>query len=148
MTIAIDTNVLQALWTGTPTAILDAQTALERASRQGALVISPIVYAELVAAPGRDLDAIDIFVDVTRIRIDWHLEPAVWRTAAVAFQGYAERRRTQERGSGPRRILADFVIGAHALHHASALLTFDQGLYHAAFPALTILDPRKNPLNN
>lgn len=141
MTIALDTNVLQALWTGTPAAVSGAQLALERASSQGALVISPVVYAELVAAPGRDPDAIDYFVDVARIRVDWLLEPAVWRTAAIAFQGYAERRRAQERGTGPRRILADFLIGAHALHHASALLTFDQGIYQAAFPALVVMVP-------
>ncbi len=141
MTTAIDTNVLQGLWTGTPPVMAAAQAALEGASQRGALVISPAVYAELVASPGRDAQMIDTFVDVARIRVDWLLERAVWRTAADAFRGYSERRRAQERSSGPRRILADFLIGAHALHHASALLTFDQGLYRAAFPVLTVLVP-------
>ena len=48
-------------------------------------------------------------------------------------------RRKQQGDSGPRRILADFVIGAHAMHLASALLTLDRGLYRVAFPKLKIL---------
>src|SRR4051812_23722572 len=116
MTTAVDTNVLQGLWSGTPTVIAAAQAALEQASQQGAVVISPAVYAELVASPGRDALMIDRFIDVTRIRVDWLLEPTVWRTAADAFRSYSERRRMQERSGGPRRILADFLIGAHAFH--------------------------------
>jgi predicted nucleic acid-binding protein len=51
----------------------------------------------------------------------------------------AARRQKQPGDSGPRRILADFVIGAHAVHLASALLTLDRGLYRTAFPKLKIL---------
>jgi predicted nucleic acid-binding protein len=40
---------------------------------------------------------------------------------------------------GPRRILADFVIGAHALRRAYALLTLDDRLYRLAFPRLEIM---------
>ena len=141
MTTAVDTNVFQALWSGTPPITAAAQRALERASSRGALVISPAVYAELIASPSRDIEAIEVFLNTARIRIDWLLDSDVWRTAAVAFRGYAQRRRAQERGPGPRRILADFLIGAHAVHHASALLTFDQEIYRAAFPSLTVLVP-------
>ncbi|HWQ69804.1 MAG TPA: hypothetical protein VN494_07610 [Patescibacteria group bacterium] len=48
------------------------------------------------------------------------------------------RRRTH-RDPGPRRILADFIIGAHALHNGFRLLTLDDRLYRATFPRLTIL---------
>jgi predicted nucleic acid-binding protein len=41
--------------------------------------------------------------------------------------------------SGPRRTLADFLIGAHALHHVLRLLTLNDRLYCAAFPRLAIL---------
>ena len=141
MTTAVDTNVFQALWSGTPTVVSAAETGLERASGRGALVISPVVYAELIASPSQDIEAIEAFLNTARIRIDWLLDIDVWQTAATAFQGYAQRRRAQERGPGPRRILADFLIGAHAVHHASALLTFDQGIYRAAFPSLIVLVP-------
>jgi predicted nucleic acid-binding protein len=65
----------------------------------------------------------------------------VWESAALAFRAYAERRRTQAGDPGPRRILADFITGAHALHRASSLLTFDQRIYRAAFPTLNVVVP-------
>ncbi len=60
----------------------------------------------------------DPFFRETGISIDWALDESVWRTADRAFQGYTARRRKQ-RDAGPRRILADFLIGAHALEKAA-----------------------------
>jgi len=39
---------------------------------------------------------------------------------------------------GARRILADFLIGAHAAEHDYQLMTGDVHLYRAAFPTLKI----------
>lgn len=85
--------------------------------------------------------AVDDFLDRARVEVDWDLDEATWRTAAQAFRAYAERRRARRGDYGPRRILADFVIGAHALHYASALVTLDRGIYREAFPELEILTP-------
>src|SRR5438270_11989 len=73
----------------------------------------------------------------TGIVIDWELREQVWRSAGRAFQAYAERRRKQ-RDMVPRRILADFLIGAHAASNGCRLLTLDDRLYRAAFPTLAI----------
>jgi predicted nucleic acid-binding protein len=141
MTTAIDTNVLTALFTGTGANALLSRIALNRVVHQGELVISAPVYAEILATPRSDMRAIDSFLEDSGIAVDWRIDEAVWRTAAHAYRGYAERRRAQRGDPGPRRILTDFLIGAHAALFASALLTFDRSVYRAAFPTLTIIRP-------
>jgi len=137
MTTAIDTNVIVALWDPDDSLNSAASSALDSAVAHGATIISGPVFAELLALPRRREDFVDEFLRDTGIAVDWDVDEAVWRAAGLAFQAYAKRRRTQER-TGPRRILADFVIGAHALERGHKLLTLDEGLYRAAFPRLEI----------
>lgn len=138
MTTAIDTNVLAALWDAGDALHPVARKALEAALTRGSLVISGVVYAELLAAPGRSEAFLDRFCEDTGIEVEWELEEGIWRAAGAAFQGYVARRRKQK-GIEPRRILADFLIGAHALVNGYALLTLDAGMYRAAFPRLGIV---------
>jgi predicted nucleic acid-binding protein len=100
-----------------------ATTALEAAARAGALVISPFTYVELLAVPGKTRLWMDEFLHDVGIAVDWEIEEATWLEAGEAFAAYAQRRRRS--GEAPRRILADFVIGAHALRQANQLLTAD-----------------------
>jgi len=138
MTTAIDTNVIVALWDGDPSLSSAAQSALDVALGRGTLTTAATVFAELMAAPGRNESFLDSFFRETGINIDWVLDESVWRTAGRAFQGYAARRRKQ-RDAAPRGILADFLIGAHALEGGHSLLTLDDHLYRAAFPKLTVV---------
>lgn len=137
MTTAIDTNVIVALWADDPALSLAAETALEAAFRRGNMVVAAPVFAELIAAPGRTEGFVGSLLEENGIAIDWNLDEAIWRSAGRAFQAYAERRR-QQRDSGTRRILADFLIGAHALVRGYRLLSLDERLYRAAFPTLKI----------
>ncbi len=137
MTTAIDTNVVIALWDKDPTLSSAAQTALEAAFNRGSLVVAAPVFAELIAAPGRTEAFVGSFFEETGIAVDWDLDEPVWRSAGRAFQSYPERRRRQ-RDAGARRILTDFLIGAHAQNRGYRLLTLDERLYKAAFPSLTI----------
>ena len=137
MTTAIDTNVIIALWDRDARLNVSAQNALDAAFHRGTLVAAAPVFAELIAAPGRTESFVDSFLEETGIGVDWELPEQVWRLAGRAFQAYAERRR-KRRDRGTRRILADFVIGAHASVNGFRLLTLDEGLYRAAFPALSI----------
>jgi predicted nucleic acid-binding protein len=138
MTTAIDTNVLVALWDTDARLNTAAEKALDSAQKRGALVISGAVYAELLALPGRTEDMLDEFVATTGILVDWESREKIWRMAGKAFQGYADRRKRKQEDL-PRRILADFFIGAHALAQRFRLMTLDQRLYRAAFPALEIV---------
>lgn len=138
MISAIDTNVLVALWDRDDSLNLAAQTALDAAFARGKLVISGAVFAELLAFPRRTESFLNRFLQDTGIAVDWFIDESIWRTAGMAFQKYANRRRKQKAGQ-PRRILADFLIGAHALEKGYSLLTLDEGIYRAAFPKLHVV---------
>ena len=138
MITAIDTNVLVALWDRDDTLNSIAQTALDSALARGRLVISGVVFAELLAFPRRTEGFIDQFLSDTGIAVEWAMSESIWRAAGGAFQAYIKRRYSQ--GTiGPRRLLADFLIGAHAFEKSYNLLTLDYGIYRAAFPKLAIV---------
>jgi predicted nucleic acid-binding protein len=137
MTTAIDTNVVIALWDRNSSLSSAAFSALEKAFRRGPLVIAPPVFAELLAAPGRTEPFVDAFLEDTAIIVEWDMDESIWRSAGRAFQRYAQRRRKQ-RDPGVRRILADFLIGAHAEARGYRLLTLDERIYRATFPKLSI----------
>ena len=62
----------------------------------------------------------------------------MWTEAGNRFARYAARRR-KTTGQSPRRLLADFLIGAHALVQAERLLTLDPKVYQQDFPELQLL---------
>ena len=138
MITAVDTNVLVGLWDRDDSLNSAAQNALDNAFANGQLVINGAVLAELLAFPRRTEAFIEEFLDDTGISVDWIIDESIWRSAGRAFQGYAKRRRRQD-VTGPRRILADFVIGAHAFEKGYTLLTLDDGIYKAAFPKLRVV---------
>lgn len=137
MTTAIDTNIIVALWNVDEAQNLAVKKALSEAQTAGMLVICGAVYAELLASPMRDEGFVDAFCAEARIAVEWELKERVWREAGVAYQEYGERRRKQG-ANGPRRILADFLIGAHAMVNGYRLLTLDGRLYRASFPKLRV----------
>jgi predicted nucleic acid-binding protein len=138
MTTAIDTNVLVALWDVDPELNAASERALDSAQERGALAVSGAVYAELLALPGRTKKMLDAFFHATAIPVDWEAGEQIWRVAGRAFQSYVGRRK-RSKEELPRRILADFFIGAHAALDRYRLMTLDQRLYRAAFPKLEIL---------
>ncbi len=138
MTTAIDTNIISGFWNEDDALNRAARKALDAALERGSLVISGVVYAELLAAPGRTEAFLDLFCEETGIGVEWELEGRIWRVAGAAFQSYAAGRRKQK-GVEPRRILADFLIGAHALVQGYTLLTLDERMYRAAYPRLGIV---------
>ena len=154
MISAVDTNVLlDILIPGAPQG--DAsERRLAEAAGAGAIIMCEVVYAELSAhfeAP-HDLDR---FVADTGIR----LEPSgreVLRRAGDAWRTYARQRppslvcpqcgsvqavRCEQCGAPVQvrqHVLADFMIGAHAVVHADRLLTRDRGYYARYFPELEL----------
>ena len=133
MTTAIDSNVLIDLL-GQRTDFTDASiSALDAARVEGALVICPVVVAEIsghFATPAALLSALagmQIVID------EWGAEAL--HLAGTAFIRY------RQRSAKPReRMLADFLVGAHAQRQADTLLTRDRGYYRTYFPGLRLID--------
>ena len=140
MTTAIDTNILVVLWDPENSLNIAVRSALDEALGHGGLTVAAPVYAELLAFPSRNEYFLDYFFKESAISVDWNLDDLVWRAAGRAFQTYAARRRSHGH-KGPRRILADFLIGAHAFRNGFPLLTFDNHIYRAAFPRLKLKHP-------
>jgi predicted nucleic acid-binding protein len=136
VTTAIDSNILIALWNEDDALNTEAAQALQAAAGRGALVIAAPVYVELRTLPDRDERAIDGFLRITGIDVDWRLEEKIWREAAKASHEYATRRRGERHSKLPRRIAGDFIIGAHAMVRDYSLLTLDRRTFRIAFPSL------------
>lgn len=135
---ALDANIISALVRSEDTAPTLAQKLAEL-SAAGPLVISPVVYAELLASPHVTPEYLKRFLAATRITLLPPPEIAVWEMAGLAFGAYAQRRK-QSGGGSPRRILSDFLIGAHAAQRGDQLLTLDPQHYRLGFPEVTLLN--------
>jgi len=101
-------------------------------------VISAPVYVELLAHPAASVAFVEGFLERTRIVVDFVLDETVWRETGRSFAGYAQRQRASG-GGRPKRLLADFLIGAHAVLRADRLLTLDASRYLEAFPGLRMM---------
>ncbi|MGA9751487.1 MAG: PIN domain-containing protein [Acidobacteriota bacterium] len=134
MTVAVDTNVLLDLLTGRGPEAQKAEAALVAEQSKGELVICEIVYAELAAAFGGDAHRLDAFLGDAQIRL-LHTPREALATAGRLWRQY----RTE---GGPRtRVVADFLVAAHALAAAEGLLTRDRGFYAKRFKDLRIITP-------
>ena len=134
MRTAIDTNVISALWSGEP-ASQGMAALLGRAKSEGGLVICAPVYVELLAHPKATRTFLEQFLAATHVVTDFLLDEAVWQEAGAA---YAQRRRRSKDGPS-KRLLVDFIVGAHAILKADRLLTLDAARYRAAFPKLVMI---------
>ena len=116
---------------------LSAVKALGRVYREGRLSICSPVFAELFAAPGRTGQMLGSMLQDVGVRVDRNMDEPIWRTAGAAYAAYARHRRRS--AGAPRRILADFVIGAHAAVRGYRLLTLDDRFFRSRFAGLTVL---------
>lgn len=138
MRTAIDTNVLSALWSKEKVAA-EVAKILGAAKVEGGLVVGAPVYAELLAHPRATERFINEFLSDTGITIDFQFEHRVWLEAGRRFARYVKRQRRHSAVDGPKRLLADFIIGSHALIQADRLITLDPRRYERDFPELRLI---------
>ena len=137
MRTALDTNVLSALWSNEPIAVRLA-AKLGNARQDGALLVSAPVYVELLAHPAFPESSINAFLSETGISVDFDILREAWLEAGRRYSKYAARRR-RAAAQESKRLLADFIIGAHALVQADRFMTLDPGRYKRDFPELKLL---------
>ena len=73
------------------------------------------------------------FLAMAQISVAWTMPIEVWELAGRSFGDYARQRRS---GNLPRRLIAEFLIAAHAAHQGLRVLTFDRTVYDSMFPDL------------
>jgi predicted nucleic acid-binding protein len=134
---AIDTNVLSVLWSKEPSAS-HISRILGAAKAEGGLVVCGPVYAELLAYPKATESFVNDFLADTGITVDFAFEQPVWVEAGRRFARYVKRRRRSV-GQGAKRLLADFIIGSHAMVHADRFMTLDPKRYAREFPELKLV---------
>lgn len=133
MTTAVDSSVLFDLLGPDPEREQLAQDALDAADDLGSLVIGEVVYGELMPS-FRDA------AELNEVLADWGIRfiPSSRESAAAAGEAWGSYRK---RGGPRERLIADFLVGAHALLHADCLLTRDQRFYRGCFKYLRVIKP-------
>ena len=133
MITAVDTNVLLDVFVADPTYLDRSRAALRDSVARGRLIACEVVWAE---ATGFFPDTASARDAMETAGVDF--EPLTIETALAAGAAWAEYRRA---GGSRKRMIADFLIGAHALSAADRLLTRDRGFYRTYFSGLQVLDP-------
>ena len=133
MITAIDTNILLDILVPNEKFYEASVSALDAAATAGVLVVCDLVYAELCIhfTAQRECDG---FLADNEIRV----EPLSREAHFLASRTW---RTYRKQGSQRTRILADFLIGAHAQTQATRLLSRDRGFYRKLFPSLDLADP-------
>lgn len=139
--IAVDSNILIDFIGNDPQAADAADLALRRALAAGPVVVCEVVLAEVVTGLGNGsavTDALD------ELGVDF--SPLEQRSAVRAGEmqrRYLERRRAAAAAPDSRRVVADFLVGAHALLQCQGLITRDAGFFRDYFKGLKLFVPHQ-----
>jgi predicted nucleic acid-binding protein len=133
MTTLVDSNVILDVVTEDETWLDWSADALERQADAGALVVNPIVFAEVSVGFARIEELDDALPSDYFLR-----EPLPWEAAFLAGKAFLSYRRRAGARAHP---LPDFYIGAHAAVMDYALLTRDPKRYRSYFPTVRLIAP-------
>ena len=128
MRTAVDTSVLLDVFLADSRHGERSRDWLRAAYDAGAIIVCDIVYAELTPAfPNRAA------LDAALRQINAATSPI---NTEIAYEAGLRWMRYRQAGGPRKRIISDFLIGAHAVAVAEAFLTRDRGFYATYFPEL------------
>jgi predicted nucleic acid-binding protein len=132
--IAVDSSVLVDVLAADLRFADSSEASLGRALAEGDVVICDAVVAEIhtllegAEATMESLASLGIrYLPIS--------EPAAVRAGHM-------QRRFRDRGGRRERVVADFLIGAHALMQCDALITRDAGFFRDYFKGLKVIEPK------
>lgn len=103
----------------------------------GERLASAVVVGELAARGGAE-------EELTALLTEFEIDPLPLNVAAGFRAGFAHRA-YRDAGGKRDKLLADFLIGAHAATIRQPLLTRDPRRYRTYFPDLTLITPESHP---
>jgi len=128
---AVDSSILLDVLTDNPARRANSLAALREARQVGPQLICPIVWSEVRA----------FFSDAATMH-------RAFTAAGLTYDGFDREcadlagemwREYGARGGKRTRLIADFLIGAHAQIRGRRLLTHDRGFYRRYFEGLQLL---------
>ncbi len=124
----VDTNVLLDIFLPDPKFGKTSVNSIDKCFCEGSLVINEIVFAEL-SPQFENKKLLDSTLKTLGVRV-------VPLDNETAYHAGSMWKRYRDSGGKRDRILADFLIGAHALNKSNRLLTRDRGFYKRYFENL------------
>ncbi len=133
MDMVVDSNVILDIVTEDKRWFTWSSESLAHYSETHALVINPVIYAEVSIGFDRIED-----VEAILSPMIFRREPIPWEAAFLAGKCFLQYRK---KGGSKLSPLPDFFIGAHAAVLGIPLLTRDASRYRTYFPKLKLIAP-------
>ena len=131
--ISLDSNIIISVLNPKDGLHKEARALLKKFNQEG-YALAPSVYTEIMATPNPV--GIKAFLTKADIITLWEMPESLWEDAGYCFWKYISQRK---KGKLPRRIAADFLIASHAKYHGLKVMSFDDTVYKAVYPELTVL---------
>ena len=132
--IAVDSSVLIDVLTADPHFGKGSALALTTALSMDEVVVCDAVVAEVQLMLDTAANIMETLSGMG-IRFEPTIEPAAVRAGVM-------NRRFRDRGGKRERVVADFLIGAHAMLQCKALITRDAGFFRDYFKGLKLIVPK------